>query len=157
MSSLENKGNKTSVSDAGEITTRSLRKWGRVVVQHGMIKLISLVLAITLFFYVQYTLNITRSVQVEVLPPKIPQELVLSRKIPPFWKVKFYGKAEHMDFDKSNFQIKLENPNPLVGSNLYRVILYPEPPKDVQATYKRELHLFIDRLLAREFISHSQD
>ena len=42
-----------------------------------------------------------------------------------------------MDFSLSGFQIILENPNPILGTNVYRVNLYPEPPQGVVANYTK--------------------
>ena len=122
----------------------------RHLFKNAPIKLISLSLALILYIYVDYSSIIVRSVQVEVIEPELPKNLVLLRKIPPFINVKFYGTAEQMDFEISNFKIELENPNPVPGKNLYIATLKPEPPQDVKVSYANELQLFIDRLLTRE-------
>ena len=120
------------------------------IFQNTLIKLISLLFALILFLYVQYTSTHTRSVQIQVVQPELPSELIFSRKIPSFLDLKFYGKAEQMDFDISRFQIRLENPNPQPGSNLYIAHLQPEAPPGVEVSYKQELQLFIDRVFLRE-------
>ena len=118
--------------------------------RNAVIKFISLLLALILFLYVQYTSTHIRSVQIQVIQPDLPKELIFSRKIPSFLDLKFHGKAEQMDFDISRFQIRLENPNPQPGSNLYIAHLQPEAPPGVEAVYKKELQLFIDRVFLRE-------
>ena len=122
----------------------------RLIFQNGLIKLSSITLALLLFVYVTYTATVVRTVQVQVIEPQLPPQLVLLRKIPSFLNVKFYGTAEQMDFDISSFKIELENPNPVSGINLYIATLKPEPPPSVHVSYAKELQLFIDRLLTRE-------
>lgn len=120
------------------------------IFRNGTSKLVSLTLALILFFYAQYTSNRTRSVQIQVIQPELPDDLIFSRKVPPFLDLKFHGKAEQMDFDISRFQIKLENPNPQPGSNLYIAHLQPDPPSGIRVRYKKEQQLFIDRAFSRE-------
>ncbi len=113
-------------------------------------KAISLILALFLYAYVQYTATVTRSVQVPLIQPELPSHLVFSRKIPSFLNVKFYGRREQMDFDISNFTIKLENPHPLPGLNLYIAKIDPDPPIGIQLSYKKELQILVDRSFMRE-------
>lgn len=115
-----------------------------------IIKLISFILALVLFLYVQYTSTNTRTIQIQVIQPNLPGELIFSRKLPSFIDVEFYGNAKQLDFDITNFQILLENPNPQAGSNIYRVKLYPDPPPGIKASYIKEFELFIDRVIFRE-------
>lgn len=121
-----------------------------LIFRNTSIKFISLLFAAILFLYVQYTSTHTRSVQIQVSLPELPSELIFSRKIPSFLDLKFYGKAELMDFDISHFHIRLENPNPQPGSNLYIAHLEPEAPPGVKVIYTKELQLFIDRVFLRE-------
>ncbi len=118
--------------------------------KNGTSKIVSLFLTLILYFYVRDASTLTRSIQVPVIQPEIPSEFIFSRKLPPFMAVKFTGKAEKMDFDTSDFRLLIKNPNPLPGSNLYIVSLYPDPPSGVTVYYTKELQLFIDRFFLRE-------
>ena len=114
------------------------------------IKVISISLALILFLYVQYTSNLTIVVEVPVVAPELPKKLIFSRKIPAFLKVSFYGKTDKMDFDTSHFQILLDNPNPISGSNLYVTSLSSDPPSGVKASFIGEILLNIDHIASRE-------
>ena len=151
----EKKGLETSDAELkamGLLGLKQRSKLFSLVFTNAPIKLISLLCALTLFFYVQYSSSHTRSVEIQVIPPELPSKLVFSQKIPSFLNIKFYGKEEQMDFDISRFQVRLENPNPQSGSNLYIAHLEPEPPSGVRVIYKKELQLFIDHILSRELV-----
>ena len=137
---------------SGESTmrTRSIFFLRRLLVHRFSIKLLCFFFAILLFLYVQYTSRITSVVDISVIPPELPIDLIFTRKYPSFIPVTFSGKEEGMGLDFMNFHITLDNPNPLPGSNMYRVQLHPDVPEGLQAEYKRELRLFIDRFYSRE-------
>ena len=145
---LGSSGAKSSLKDSLAIGPGP--KFFSFIFRNAVIKGISLLFAVILFLYVQYSSTHTRSVEIQVIQPELPNELIFSRKIPSFLNIRFYGKAEQMDFDISRFQVRLENPNPQAGSNLYIAHLEPEAPLGVRVIHKKELQLFIDRLFLRE-------
>ncbi len=120
------------------------------VTKNGTSKLISIILAISLYYKVQYGSSITRNVQIPVVQPTLPNTLIFSSKIPAFIKVSFTGHYDLMDFSLSEFKLILQNPNPILGTNIYRINLYPEAPQGVSVEYSKEIKLFVDRLILRE-------
>ena len=98
------------------------------------VKLGSVLIASMLFFYVQWTRNVTRVFHIRVERPDIPEDLILSSRIPSFMDVQFYGPAEEMEFNASAFRITVFSPaKPIPGKNQYKVILIPDPPGEIEA------------------------
>ena len=115
------------------------------------VKLGSILIASMLFFYVQWTRNVTRVFHVRVERPKIPDELILSSRIPSFMDVQFHGPAEEMEFNASAFTINVYSPSkPIPGKNQYKAILIPDPPGQIEAKYDKDLEVTLDRNLLRE-------
>lgn len=114
------------------------------------VKLGSLTAAIILAWYVQYSKNITRVMNIRVEKPEIPAGLVLSSRIPSFMPVSFRGSSDIIDFNVSAFQIILTNPDPAIGENIYYARLMPELPEEIEGEFKKEIPVLLDRLLVRE-------
>lgn len=115
------------------------------------VKLGSIAIASTLFFYVQWTRNVTRVFHVRVERPDIPDDLILASRIPSFMDVTFYGPAEEMEFNASAFRITIYSPaKPIPGKNQYKAILIPDPPGQIEARYDTNLEINLDRSLTRE-------
>ncbi len=122
----------------------------RLILDNWGIKISSALVTLLLFFYVQYTLKITRTLQVPVEPPSLPEELVFSGKVPPFISVEFSGYEAMANFDASEYRIIMENPNPEPGARVYRAVLNPDLPEGVSAVHIKELQLSVDQVLERE-------
>ncbi|HBS03543.1 MAG TPA: hypothetical protein DEA96_01165 [Leptospiraceae bacterium] len=115
------------------------------------VKLGSILIASMLFFYVQWTRNVTRVFHIRVERPDIPEDLILSSRIPSFMDVQFYGPAEEMEFNASAFRITVFSPaKPIPGKNQYKAILIPDPPGQIEAKYEKDLEVTLDRSLTRE-------
>lgn len=120
---------------------RARRNW--------QVKIGSLLVSLIVFAYVQYTRNITRTLNIRVEAPDIPANLVMSSRLPSFMNVEFYGPSEQLEINSSNFRIQLTSPSPSPGTNIYRAVLVPEPPPGIRASYDNEIRLTLDRNLKR--------
>ena len=138
--------NKTNVL----LPTKKKKTFWQGLTKNVTSKIVSLIIAILLYYHAHYGSNVSRNVQIPIIPPKLQGELIFSSKLPAFLKVTLTGHNDLMDFSLSGFQIILENPNPILGTNIYRVNLYPEPPQGVVANYTKKLEFFIDRMILRE-------
>ena len=114
------------------------------------LKLVSLLVSLMLFWYVQYSRTTTRVLNIRVDRPEVPANLVLSSRVPSFMQVKIYGPSEMIDFNVSDFKIVLENPRPAAGENTYRSVIQPELPEGIGAVYQREVTVNLDRLMIRK-------
>ncbi|MBX7057257.1 MAG: YbbR-like domain-containing protein [Leptospirales bacterium] len=123
-----------------------MRRW----LINWQLKLGSLAAAFALFGYVQYARNITRTVNVRVERPALPNGLVFSSRTPSFMSVVLRGEREMLEFDPSDFRIQLTNPLPAPGPVVYRARLSPELPEGVRAQFDQEVELIVSRLLERE-------
>ena len=114
-------------------------------------KLLSLLLALVLVWYVQVNKTVSRDIQVRVEKPRLPGGLIIASKIPVYLNVKLKGAAEHMDFPVSDYRIMLTNPNPRAREEpgRFRTILLPELPNNIQAKFQSLVELKIDKLNER--------
>ena len=127
--------------------------WPRVksfFTNNWKIKVGSLLFAGLVHLYVQNSKNTTRVLNIRVEKPEMPQHLLVSSKIPAFTNVHVYGPRELMEFNLSDFRIFMTNPNPSVGKNIYQTHLYPELPEGVEAIYRKEIPVTLDRVMVRE-------
>lgn len=114
-------------------------------------KIGSLLVALILTWYVQSNRNITRDIQVRVVPPVLPKNLVFAGKLPSYLKVQLSGPRELMDFPVSDFKILLANANPRPDKKVpFKTVLIPETPGGISAGYQEGVHIRIDRVLIRE-------
>lgn len=109
----------------------------------------SLAIALFLFVYVQYTNNVSRTVNVRVDPIPLPDDLLLSARVPSFMEVTFHGSRDLIDLEPSEFRIVLKKSNPKTGENDYRAELTPELPENISATYPDRLKVYLDRSNSR--------
>ncbi|MDH5654788.1 MAG: hypothetical protein OEZ34_02700 [Spirochaetia bacterium] len=115
------------------------------------IKLGSFATALFLFWYVQYSRNITRVLNIRVNRPEIPSEYVLASRVPSFIPVKFYGMYDIIDFNVSDFRINLVNHNIQQGENIYQPELVPDLPDEIKADFQEEeIVIKLDRELKRK-------
>lgn len=122
----------------------------QVLLANWKIKVGSLLIALGLFAYVQYTRTIVRTVHVRVERPELPGDLVFAERVPSFINVVVRGPRETLDFDASDFRIRLTNPRPAPGENRYLASLSPDLPEGIRADYSATLSLQLDRVLERE-------
>lgn len=123
-----------------------MKRW----LHNWQLKLASIAAALALFAYVQYASNVTRTVNVRVEKPELPEGLVFAARAPSFIGVTLRGPREMLEFDASDFRVQLSNPLPEVGPVLFRARLTPDLPEGVRATYDAEVELLVSRLLERE-------
>lgn len=108
-------------------------------------KIGSLIIAILLYFYVQYTKTITKSFYIKVDTPVLPNNLIFSEELPTFVKVHFYGPQEIMDLNQDNFRVLMINTGPSPGKNKFKLELLPPPPYPIQFQLEpSELEILID-------------
>lgn len=109
----------------------------------------SIVIAVFLFIYVQYSNNVSRTVNVRVEPIPLPADLLLANRIPSFMEVTFYGSRDLIDLEPSEFRIVLKKSSPKTGENDYRAELTPELPENITATYPDRLKVYLDQADSR--------
>ncbi len=108
-------------------------------------KLGSLIIAILLYFYVQYTKTITKSFYIKVDSPTLPNNLIFSEELPTFVKVHFYGPQEIINLNQDNFRVLMVNTGPSPGKNKFKLELIPPPPYPIQFQLEpSELEILID-------------
>jgi len=121
--------------------------------ENWKIKLGSFAAALFLFWYVQYSRNITRELNIRVNVPEIPKEYVFSSRVPSFVTVRFRGMYDIMDFNVSDFRINLVNTNIQLGENVFEPKLVPDLPDEIQADFQdEEVVIKLDRELNRRVI-----
>lgn len=114
-------------------------------------KIGSLLVALVLAWYVQSNRKIKRDIQVRVVPPALPRNLVFAGKLPAYLKVQLSGPRELMDFPVSDFKIHLTNANPRPDEKVpFKTVLTPETPGGISASYQTGVLIRIDRVLIRE-------
>ncbi|MEQ9364996.1 MAG: hypothetical protein RIF32_12165 [Leptospirales bacterium] len=119
------------------------------LLQNWKLKTGSLAIAVFLFVYVQYSHNVSRTVNVRVAEIPLPDNLLLAARVPSFMEVTFYGSRDLIDLEPSEFRIVLKKSNPKTGENDYRAELTPELPENITATYQDRLNVYLDRADSR--------
>ncbi len=109
----------------------------------------SLAIAVFLAIYVQYSHNVSRTVNVRVADIPLPEDLLLAARVPSFLEVTFYGSRDLIDLEPSEFRIVLKKSNPRAGENDYRAELTPDLPENITATYTDRLKVYLDRADSR--------
>ncbi len=115
-----------------------------------VMKSASVGIALFLFGYVQYSYNVTRRVNVRVEMTPLPDNLLLSQRVPSFIEVSFRGSRDLMDFETSTFRVLLRNSKPEPGPNVYQAYLIPEPPENISASYTKRVTVYLDESMTRE-------
>ncbi|MCB1319627.1 MAG: hypothetical protein KDK34_05220, partial [Leptospiraceae bacterium] len=101
--------------------------------------------------YVQFSRNVTRTVQIRVERPELPADLAMAERVPAYMEVALYGTQDSIDFEFSNFRMELEPTSRLkTGENTYKVRLLPALPEGIRAEYQTELNIKLDRSRLRE-------
>jgi len=108
-------------------------------------KSLSILAALAIFYHVRSSRNVTRDIQVRVVPPQLRWNLTFYSKIPAYINVRLSGPKELMDFPVSEFKILLKNNNPKPRVNIFRTKLKPELPTGISAQYKRGIEITLDR------------
>jgi hypothetical protein len=63
--------------------------------------------------------------------------------------VKLSGPSDLMEFPIDDLRVRLLNPGPEVGTNIYKTILTPALPEGIDAEYKKDITLHLDTFLER--------
>ncbi|MBI3394459.1 MAG: hypothetical protein HY042_01350 [Spirochaetia bacterium] len=124
----------------------------RLVFDRWQAKVVSLVVAVLLSWYVHDSRNATRTIQVRVEVPPPPEHLVFGSRLPTFVNVQIRGPKEQMNFPTQDFKITLTSVSTRLeaGDNTFQTRLVPDPPPGMTAEYPGILTVFLDRLAVRE-------
>jgi len=109
----------------------------------------SILFAVLLSWYAHYSRNTSRVLHIPVQSPEIPENLSLMSSVPTFLEVRFYGPRENLDLNVTNFRIVLSHPRPEAGENTYRATLLPGLPEGIEAFYKKEVPVTLDKKIIR--------
>lgn len=122
----------------------------KLIYQNWMAKTGSLLVALVLTWYVQSNRNVTRDVQIRVIPPVLPGHLIFANRLPAYLKVQLNGPRELMDFPMADFKIRLTNTNPEPDENVpFKTKLVPELPSGINAFYAQGIRMNVDRVMIR--------
>ena len=113
------------------------------------LKIFSIFIATILFIYVYQSKYEVKTLEIQLEMVELPSDLLLVRKPDPYLNVTFRGATENLEFDTSNLRIVLENPAPKPGMNIYRAKLVPDPPSKIDASFKEEQKVLLDKKITR--------